>query len=97
MASFQGKKNIYLCENCGHGFVTLDVDEGVTPFGTACLNKACGKIAHSLFYRCPQEMLRSISPALEWYRPDSLQGLSAWTCEHVEKGGLISRVPGESA
>lgn len=90
--SFQGKKNIYICNHCGHGFVSLDVNDGTTPFMTKCLN--CEKMAQSMFYAAPQQMLAETKPAIEWYRPSPLelttmsQGLRA----HVENGGLVSRV-----
>lgn len=29
--SLKGMKNIYMCQTCGHGFVSQDVDDGVTP------------------------------------------------------------------
>jgi len=93
-AAFKGKRNIYLCEDCGHGFVSIDRDDGVTPFMTKCLNADCGKMASSLFYACPQPMLAGTSPALEWYRPGEpeIAGLSPSVADHVRKGGLLSRV-----
>jgi len=89
---FKGKKNIYLCRDCGHGFVSVDIEEGTTPFMTKCLN--CGLFAQSLCYAAPQKMLEDIKPAVEWYRPsgDELSAMSAGTNQHVKMGGLISRV-----
>lgn len=89
---FQGKKNIYLCPKCGHGFVSLDVDEGTTPFTTKCLH--CGDMARSMFYRCPQEMLAGVNPAIEWYHPSDaeLATMSAGVQSHVATFGLISRL-----
>ena len=89
--SFKGKKNIYLCGKCGHGFVSLDVDHGTTPFMTSCLN--CDGMAKSLMYMCPQSMLADVSAAVEWYTPtpDALAEMSAHVQEHVKTFGLISR------
>lgn len=87
---FQGKKNVYLCQKCGHGFVSIDVDEGVTPFMTGCLRDGCDGWAQSTFYRV-DPMLKEIPAALEWYRPTALDGLKHRVRLHVEKGGLISR------
>ena len=67
--TFQGQKNIYVCKACGHAFVSLDIDDGVTPFASPCLN--CKELAQSLMYRCPQPMLENVSPAIEWYRPNA--------------------------
>lgn len=92
--SFKGKKNIYLCPSCGHGFVSLDVDEGTTPFMTKCLN--CSDMAQSMCYAAPQEVLGRIAPALEWYlpSPNAVKKMSPAVKSHVEKGGLISRLTG---
>jgi hypothetical protein len=93
--SFQGQKNIYLCDHCGHGFVTLDIDKGTTPFMMSCMN--CKELASSLCYAAPQRLLAKVKPALEWYRPGEadLAGLTATTRDHVAAGGLISRKAGE--
>lgn len=92
--SFQGKKNVYLCTKCGHGFVSIDVDEGVTPFMTGCLRTGCDGWAQSTFYRV-DPMLKEVPAALEWYRPTDegeLAKLKHSVRLHVDKGGLISRV-----
>lgn len=87
----KGMKNIYLCQDCGRGHVSQDIDNGVTPFMTACLT--CNGTAVSMLYRAPQELLAEIPAAQEWYRPKAteLGALSPHTLAHVEKGGLISR------
>ncbi len=89
--SFKGMKNIYLCQDCGRGHVSQDVDDGVTPFMTTCL--ACAGTAVSMLYRARQEMLAEIPAAQEWYRPKAaeLAAPPAHTQAHVDKGGLISR------
>lgn len=90
--SFKGMKNIYLCQDCGRGHVSADVDEGTTPFMTACLH--CNGTAVSMLYRCPQEMLAEIPPAQEWYRPKAIEigQLSEHQRNHVDKGGLLPRL-----
>lgn len=89
--SLKGKKNIYLCHKCGHGFVTVDVDEGTTPFATNCDHPGCGGVATSLCYGAPQPVLASVKPSFEWYKPASTERLSAGEVEHVLKGGLLKR------
>jgi len=93
MSDFKGKKNIYLCNECGHGFVSLDQDSGTTPFMTACRNPECEKLAYSLLYLCPQESLAEVKPALIWVVPtgDQLAKMSESTQHHVKMGGLISK------
>jgi hypothetical protein len=93
MAGFKGKKNIYMCPTCGRGVVTVDVDDGTTPFAIPCDAPSCGGTATSFFYRAPQEMLDGVQPAFEWYRPSAVElaGKSAGTKDHVERGGLLMR------
>lgn len=87
MQGFKGKKNVYLCPDCGHGFVSQDVAEGVTPFMTGCLN--CGSMARSMMYNIPQELLGT--PAVHWHRPkkEDWPKYSPGIQAHLEKGGLI--------
>lgn len=63
----KGKINTYTCKD-GHKTVTIDKDEGVTPFMISCEEcKALDKLnstATSSMYRCSQEL----TPAFEWYR-----------------------------
>lgn len=90
--SYQRKKNIYLCQYCGRGFVSIDIDDGTTPFMTGCI--VCKGTAVSMMYQCPQVVLAEIPAALEWYKPKALEypSLPQHTRNHVDKGGLISRV-----
>lgn len=85
------KKNVYLCDDCGGGFVSADLEEGVTPFMTKCV--FCGGTASSLFYNVPQEILANKPARLEWYKPGvrEYRKLSDGAKAHVDKGGLISR------
>lgn len=83
--SFKGQKNVYLCE-CGHGFVTIDRDAGVTPFLAICRRPGCGGQAASLCYKIPQSILAKVSPVLEWYRPNEAE--LAKVIEETRKGVL---------
>ena len=86
--TFQGKKNIYTCEECREHIVTIDIDEGVTPYMTSCrCTPACRGMMKSSMYRVDQLM----RPSWEWFHPASFDGLSAHTEEHVAKGGLVLR------
>jgi hypothetical protein len=93
--SYQGKINIYTC-NKGHKTVTIDRDDGVTPFIIAC--PKCDEppvlgsgsddgFAQSSFYRVPQ----NITPEYEWYTPVNLEGFSQEAREHILNGGLVKR------
>jgi len=92
--SFQGKKNLYLCQTCGHGFVSQDMAEGTTPDMTPCLNRNCTSMAHSMMYAAPQEMLADMEPAVTWHRPmvRQLETMKPAMVEYVRQGGLIRSV-----
>ena len=89
--SQKGMKNIYLCQNCGRGHVSIDIDEGTTPYITPCLS--CKGEAVSMFYAAPQEVLADIPAAQEWYRPSILEigTLPGPVMAHVKAGGLLPR------
>lgn len=105
----KNRKNAYWCADC-HGYiVTIDVDEGVTPFMLACRVKGeppndCGGMMRSMFY--PEEPWPAedgyghpipTEPTWEWYEPSL-----AWArrqgdgmLDHVKKGGLALRKVGD--
>lgn len=89
--SFQGKKNIYVCEACKGHIVTVDRDDGVTPFMTSCYAKeGCSGAMRSSMYEVSDQTMRA---GYEWYRPDSSEITSAslHTRDHVSNGGLLLR------
>lgn len=84
----KGKKNSYTCQGCNGQIITIDVDEGVTPFAIPCRAKeGCKGLMFSAFYRIPQFL-----PAqYEWFKPTSLKGYGREMKEHIRKGGLDLR------
>lgn len=90
----QGKKNSYRCQTCGGFIITLDVDEGTTPFMLLCrATPGCKGFMYSSFYSCPQ----SFQHSYEFFKPVSLEGYDADMLEHFRKGGLdFRKVGGES-
>lgn len=86
-----GAVNVYVCEKCGGKTVTVNRDEGVTPFMLACRvnNVGCGGHARSSFYRVDQNQ----TPDWEWYRPDEgeLATLEPEWQHHIKSGGLKLR------
>ncbi len=89
-----GYKNIYTCPKCGGQTVTIDVDEGVTPFMLRCRATGqegdCDGMAQSCWYRVPAD---SPEPQWEWFKPcgSEYQKLSRQMRDHVDKGGLDIR------
>ena len=77
------KKNIYMCHECGHGYVTQDGDASCTPFMSKCRNVDCNGHAQSFFYMAPQEFLADIKPALVWTK--EIMGETALT--ETDKAG----------
>jgi hypothetical protein len=86
-----GRKNAYVCEDCGSSIITVDRGPGFTPFLISCGN--CKGMAQSKMYR----VVDWLEPTHEWHRPESVDGLNAASIEHVRKGGLILRpIPGSA-
>lgn len=89
-----GYKNIYTCEKCGGRTITLDVDEGVTPFMIGCRASGdeftCNGMAQSSMYRIPED---TPEHQWEWFKPtgSEYRKLSRPMREHVDKGGLDLR------
>lgn len=90
----ENRINVYTCKSCGHQIVTIDIEEGVTPFMIDC--KICKKDATSSFYRVPEGLV----PTHEWYKPTvkelkKLYGHNANLLmnmkDHVKSGGLDLR------
>jgi hypothetical protein len=84
-------KNKYTCDECKGSIITIDREEGVTPYALACrATDGCQGTMTSAFYLCDQNLI----PGWEWYKPANLKGLNAGTREHVEHGGLLlQRIP----
>jgi len=86
----KGRKNVYVCGACGHRTVTIDVDEGTTPFMISCTE--CDEAAYSQFYA---DESQDMTPTHEWRKPNDaerkeLLKLSPETLtEHVDRGGLL--------
>lgn len=89
--SLVGRKNIYCCED-GHYIVTVDRDEGVTPFMTpfmtTCKAPGCKKHMQSSMYRVFDQRLAATH---EWYRPGAIEVLSPGEQQHVDQGGMLLR------
>ena len=84
----KGKKNGYICQACGGRIVTIDIDDGVTPFAIPCeATEGCKGMMHSAFYTIPQ----FFDATFEWYKPETTEGLLPAEKEHVENGGLLMR------
>lgn len=80
--------NAYTCE-AGHQLVTVDRQNGVTPFIIGCRRSGCKEPASSSFYRVGQDL----TPTYEWYRPSfrEYETLDAYAQGHVRNGGLLLR------
>lgn len=77
------KKNQYVCPE-GHSTVTIEHDEGTTPFLIKCTKCTC--MAMSRFYRVDREA----KPTHEWYKPD-IMTVKPYEKEYVLNGGLLLR------
>lgn len=86
------RENGYTCRKCARTVVTVDVDYGVTPFMIRCkAKKGCDGDATSAFYPKMPRPKYVPDPTFEWYRPETLVGLSSGERSHVLQGGLLIR------
>lgn len=89
-----GKYNGYICESCGKGFLTMDIDEGTTPPFTPCYaTYGCRGVARSMGYPDNEPPAELGDPILYWYKPSvaEFRKLSVEMQEHVLRGGLVRR------
>lgn len=97
----KGRENVYVCEQCGGFTVTVDIDDGVTPFMLGCRalgeEGLCEGLAYSELYPPGPRPPHIPAPAWEWYKPTA-QELKASTPgmqAHAAQGGLFLRKRGE--
>lgn len=85
---FKDKKNIYTCDQCHGHIVTVDVDDGVTPFMISCYaHPRCKGTMRSSGYRVFDQ---TMAASHEWYRPAPVDVKPA-EVDHVLRGGLLLR------
>jgi hypothetical protein len=90
--SLVGQKNRYTCRKCNSWYVTVDKDDGTTPFMAPCRVRFCDGVAQSEFYRVDQ----SLTATHEWYRAGDAEarGMEPNSRQHHDMGGLfLRRVP----
>lgn len=78
--------NKYTCKTCGGSIVTIDRDDGVTPFLMGCrASEICSGDMVSSFYRDVTG-----EPAYEWRKPTPAEykQMSAAMRDHIDQGGL---------
>lgn len=82
--------NRYTCERCRGTVITIDREEGVTPFMVRCradvfAKGGCGAFMVSSFYRDVEGV-----PTFEWRKPTKAEyrKYSPEMRDHVDQGGL---------
>lgn len=109
----KGAENMWVCTVCRAMLVTVDRDEGVTPFFMRCgeyntTPSCCGGKGdmRSAFYPKGPRPSHIPAPTHEWYAPDEeerkrLRRERPGLYDHVSQGGLLIRpiaaTPGEEA
>jgi hypothetical protein len=84
------KYNGYKCPACGGAWLSVDLDEGVTPMFSPCFAmEGCRGTAYSMGY--PSGPPKNLPLLIEWYKPVTTLGLSYEAKLYVEKGGLVRR------
>jgi ribosomal protein L40E len=97
MPEEKGLINVYVCQTCGSQIVTINREEGTTPFMIRCeattgwRQTRCQGNCFSSFYRVDQKT----APTHEWYRPTTTgerkKLADPAVAEHVRLGGLLLR------
>jgi hypothetical protein len=78
--------NRYTCRDCRQSIITVDRDEGVTPFMLLCrATEGCRGFSYSSMYRGVTG-----TPTYEWRKPTPAEYLAYPPAmrEHVDQGGL---------
>lgn len=94
-AAVKGKPRIngYICtsDDCKRVTITVDVDDGVTPFMIRC--PGCKSTAVSCMYPTSGPVPPVESATLEWYKPDEkeMRRMHPANLDHVRRGGLLLR------
>ena len=86
--SFKDKLNRYTCRACDAFIVTIDREDGVTPFLIGCrATPGCNGLAQSSCYRGVPTWAE---PSHEWRKPTPTELFKASKAmrEHVAMGGL---------
>jgi hypothetical protein len=84
--SLQTQLNRYDCQECKGHIITIDSDEGVTPFMLGCrATPGCKGMMRSAFYRGITG-----APTFEWRKPTDkeLSECSLGMLDHFMQGGL---------
>lgn len=82
------KRNAYTCQSCKKTIVTVDRDEGTTPFMIGCrADLPCGGYMESHFYRIDDV---EGDPLFEWRKPTPAEYKKASRAmkDHFDTGGL---------
>ena len=85
----KARLNKYTCEKCSGTIITIDRDEGVTPFMLKCrIDERCMGSMTSSFYQ-----IKEGNPTHEWYKPDvgEIMKSSPGMKEHYAQRGLNIR------
>lgn len=89
MSQRDNKLNIYVCQACNGHIVTLDVDEGTTPFMIPCkATLGCKGVMRSSMYRVFDQ---TMAEGWQWYKPTNAEAVAPPYREHVRMGGLLLR------
>lgn len=94
----KGAENVYTCRKCKAQLVTIDRDEGVTPFMMRCGSynpNGCGGDMTSAFYPKGPRPSHIPAPTHEWYAPDEQERKryrkQPGMLDHINNGGLLIR------
>lgn len=84
-----GSRNAYTCQQCLTTIVTVDNDEGTTPFMMACTAKPCAGMMQSHCYK-GSAVTGTREPTFEWRKPtpEEYKAEGRAMRQHFDMGGL---------
>jgi len=87
MPTQTGQRNAYTCTTCRDQIITVNLEDGTTPFMICC--RKCDGAMHSAFGQVPL----GNQPTHGWHKPkgDEYDHLDRLEKDHVDKGGLLLR------
>ncbi|GAB2762425.1 hypothetical protein [Nocardioides pakistanensis] len=88
---FEPRYNGYKCDTCHGAWLTVDLDDGVTPMFSPCFRtEGCDGQAVSMGYP-PGPPPAGLVLLIEWFKPTTTRGLDPVLADHVRRGGLLRR------
>lgn len=85
----EGNKDKFKCHECGFSVITIERDDGITPYVLPCLNKGCDSVMLSKFGKKAVVLGKSPDYELRFPTEDEYEKMSGKFREKVDNGYLL--------